>query len=157
MGGSGESLEDWAGRMWRGSGKYMDVPRDSHAYLKAAFPGARPDSFIANVSRLYEPAAQEVRGWAFCGREARVEVPVHLARVGSSSATCKQQQQQLAEEMPTAGSEALSRYHLLPQLAAEESPYAQFIEQDLAPWQAGITRVRAGASRLPPLLSLRWV
>lgn len=62
----------WAGK-WRGT--YVSVPRDSHAYLQGAFPGAGPDAFTKNVSRLYEAAAARVRarGGSLRGRPGRVK------------------------------------------------------------------------------------
>lgn len=59
----GGGLGAWA--KWRGT--YVNVPRDSHAYLQAAFPGAGPDTFTRNVSRLWDAAAAQVRAPRWLG------------------------------------------------------------------------------------------
>ena len=40
-------------RVWKGT--FIKVSSKSHAYLQKAFWDRTPDSFVANVSRLYEP------------------------------------------------------------------------------------------------------
>ena len=60
-GSTGDAAE---GRVWRGT--FIKVNPRSHAYLQKAFWDRTPDSFVANVSRMYEPkdvaARQKVSG-----------------------------------------------------------------------------------------------
>lgn len=133
-GGEGGGLGAWA--KWRGS--YVNVPRDSHAYLQAAFPGAGPESFTHNVSRLWDAAAAQVRRAYWLGGYAAAGGSLPAAAGGCARGCAVGHPAPLAQPL---SSPALPSPPL--QLAGQASYFGPWIAQDLQPWaKTGITKAR---------------
>ena len=146
-------MEEPAWAFWSSGASGLKVSTRSHAYLRPAFWDRRPDSFVANVSAWYEPRGAEARkqvrrwvpgaGWRRWGRNGLSFGQGERRRCLPHTPACLPS---LASQ-PLQGScspapPSLPPASYLLQLSDAPSFYSEWIQRDLEPWSAGITRVR---------------